>query len=78
MGTGRSSDHVNDRHEPCPGGHGILQELEPSHSGRELLGGDPRTDDDRGQEVPYRGTQQSASNQTDGHNVFSEPTSAAV
>ena len=47
MGTGRPGDHIDDRDEPRPGGHGILQELEPCHSGRELLRGNPRTDDDR-------------------------------
>ena len=50
MAAGHRSEHQDDGEEAGCGGGRVLQELQPGVPGGELLGGDARADDDRGQE----------------------------
>ena len=50
MPSGYRPEHENDR-EQARGGRGrVFEQLQANVTGRKLLGGDPRADDDRGQE----------------------------
>ena len=50
MGAGDRAEHQDDGEEPGRRGGGVLEELEPDVARRQRLGGDPRADDDGGQQ----------------------------